>query len=129
MGMKNEFLVEIEFRFRDANDYGDSYKTQTIIIGQYETKREAVDAGNAALKVIANFLEVRHDDRFPEGLVGGTLVSNCCYQNPITFFAKIVPFNIIDELNEINDVILKALEAHARYKEYLKENCDDDESL
>lgn len=126
--MKKKFLVQIELRFRDANDYKDSYKIQTIIIGQYETKREAVDAGNAALKVIANHLEVRRDDRFSECMIGGTLVSNCCYRRPITYFARIVPFNIIDELDEINDVVLKALEAHERYKEYLKKNCEDDES-
>lgn len=112
--------VEIEFRYLDKQKKMDDCSSinKFIVIGLYDTIEEAVQAGNEALITLSNRgFELRTDDNFKvNGLFGypNRLVSNTCYKDKVTFFAKIT--NIGN--NDLNDIIDEALKARKRYEDF-----------
>lgn len=87
--------VEIEFRYSDKREKNDecSQVSSFFMVGLYETIEDAVRAGNEALGILSKKgFELRANDIFKaDGLFGhpDRLVSNACYKDKITFFAKI----------------------------------------
>ena len=125
--MPQKELLTIEFRYNDKPiEYqGSTHRTKTITIGVFDTLREAVNAGNEALKVLSKHFEVRIDDCFKiHGLFGlpKRLVSNNCYSTKgITYFAKITPLNF----NPLSEAISEVFEATNNYIQYRKELQDE----
>lgn len=113
-------LLTIEFRYHDApkGDYGTECKSKTTTIGIFDTIEQAMEAGNNALKVLANHFQVRGDDVFKANFLWGmpkTLVTNTCYPTKgIQYFAKIETLHFTD----LQEAIHETFAAYDRYKEY-----------
>lgn len=124
--MKKE-VVEIEFRYHGepqcSHDTG--YRTDTVLIGVFDTIEEAVEKGNQAVKSLSKYFEVRDTDRFEvHGPVGCPLrlVSNCCYPtNGVSYFARISKVKV----DELTDIVEKIFESAKGYKAW-KEKEDND---
>lgn len=115
-------LVTIEFRYNDCpiNEGFSGPTSHTITIGIYDTLEEAMEHGNAALKTLSEYFEVRTDDKFVKSHLFGMpnkLVTNCCYPtHGISYFATITPL-YFDDLTETIQETFRAYERYMKYKQ------------
>jgi hypothetical protein len=123
MTLKEQYLVEIEFRYLDTKkDYPEdtTHIFNTITIGVFDTFEEACAKGNTVLE---NDFETRFslnknwNKKYRFGKGNGpfgtdtTLISNLAYlMTPFQFFARIVKLNYAN----VQDTITKAVEAEKR---------------
>lgn len=112
--------LELELRYMDKQKNWDDYSpvNKFFFVGVFETIEEAVKEGNEVLKKLAaRGFEIRNTDKFKvKGLFGypDRLVSNICYKDKISFFAKITNVGFGDLDSMIND----AEEARKRYDSF-----------
>ena len=114
--------LEIEFRYMDARvDFTDDIcESRTAFVKLYDNIEDAIKDGNKLLSILSDKgFEIRDYDKFKlHGLLGGPerLVSNCCYDTKIVYFAQIT--NIGN--NNVEEAIDNALEGLERHKQYKK---------
>jgi hypothetical protein len=123
-----KYLLDVEFRYHDKpdnNGFG-SYPNRTVTIGIYDTIEEAIEEGNKAIAILSKSFEVRSDDKFLlHGLFGcpKNLVTNCCYSTKgIQYFAHIKTL----KFDNLEETIKECFDAFERYKQYKKEQSDED---
>lgn len=125
--MKKE-VVTIQFRYYDepncSQDSG--YREKTVLIGVFDTLKEAVDKGNEVIKTLSSHFEIRDDDCFKKSWIFGTpkrLVSNCCYPtNGVSYFANITQM----EVDDIQTFVSEIFAAANRYKAWKEKEDNDD---
>jgi hypothetical protein len=135
--MKEQYWVNIEFRYKDLHDIrhrhtlGEiKYVSKTITIGVFDTIEEAYEKGNAALekfekrfKFNPNYNRSRRFSKnggpfgLPEHLIG----ESTWIQTPFQLFAKIETL----KYEPVEDAIDEALAGIARYKDWKIRNEDE----
>lgn len=125
-------LLTIEFRYRDKpkSDSDSEHKSKTITIGVFDTLEEAIIEGNKAMEVFEKHFKLNphwnKKERFSKN--GGCfgyphrLITALAYlQAPFDFYAKITQL----KYGDVEQTISEVLESVDRYKEYEKQNEDE----
>jgi hypothetical protein len=113
--MEQKYRLEFEFRYNGIK-YGEIYnnKSKTIIIGIFDALDDAIDAGNKMLSILKDFFEIRNTDFFTNRRFSPRLlVSNCGYNDKITYFGQIITMEIVDD---ITDTVKECLSEYKKAK-------------
>lgn len=119
-----KFLLRVELRYYNVpkTEYHPAHNCEYTTIGIYDSFKEACIAGNEVLNNIIKKYNLKTYDGFSEhgGPFGNrnTLETNCCSNDPITYYAEITTLKFRD-LNERVEHALKA------QKEYDTRNFDE----
>lgn len=112
-----KFLLGVELRYCSIpeSEYHPAHNFEYTTIGIYDSFKEACMVGNEVLNNIIKKYNLKTYDSFSEhgGPFGSriTLVTNCCSNEPIKYFAKITKLKFMD----LNERIEHALKAQKEY--------------
>lgn len=118
-----KFMLELELRYREAENGDSHYRTPKIVIGIYDSWDEAEKVGNEIIRnCLANHFTIR--DKFVKNYVFGSPNRLVCSHGsdgkPSVFFK----INTLKMSTDVETFVTDAIAKHETYKEWYRNQND-----